>query len=1119
MNVADLLSRQAAATPQATAVIRGDLRLTYEGFESLVWGLCRHLRDNGLRAGETVGLHLDDPLLHLAAILALARSGLISVAVAVEGAGIDGGIRILARTGASRMIEADRSLDWGLPGPIALDPDCLLALASAPDDALRSAEHDGLLHYKTSSGTTGDPKIVAATHSGMIASIEREISAIGYPPGERYLTPVSLRFDGPRRRYLACLASGATAVLPFGGVGPDALFETIDRHDVRHFSCVPSQAYELAAALRPGRQRFPQMRCLRLSAGPSDAPLHRLLRERLTSKILVSYGCTELGPMTVAPPELVASLPQTVGRPMPGIELQIVSTDDRPLSPGAVGLIRVRAEGMPQAYHDDAEATAKFFRNGWFYPGDLGRTNDEGLLFHMGRADGMMVMNGINIYPAEIEQAMLSHPAVRDAVAMPLKHRVANDVPVCGVVLNEGENLSERQLLAFAHGKLGSHRPRRIAVLDGIPRNEHGKVQRSALEQAIVSLLDADRSGAAKRSGREAPVDPDFDGEMRQLSLFATVTVRPPSWPDLARLDSWLGGLLGLDVSDEPAAVAMPKSDSRRLADAWLRRTLRLTRLLLQGARLPVFDEPRAIACRPDESRDGIWHARVAFPLVEELPNAAYGVAFKGAVHLNQWAMSRPVDAQNIQAFYALAEERVTTRLLPILRLGKSTLPVLRVAHRRSIPFTHLGAGVFQLGWGCKAQRMDRSVTGRDSAIGARLCGNKALTAALLRRAGLPAPVHRVVTDVPAAAAAAHRIGWPVVVKPADRERGEGVAIDIGADDQLEAAFESASALSRTKSVIVERQVPGHCHRLFMAHGRLLYAVKRLPMSIEGDGVSDVAALVNAEVARQSRLPPWDRSGIRSLDELARAAIARAGHSPSSIPAKGLLVPLRRIESTEWGGVDEDVTHLVHSENLRIALAASELFGLGMAGIDIISADIGRPWFENGAIVNEVNFAPLLGGGEISRSHIPAFLDEFVGGNGTIPVEVFAGGDAAWAAATRRWQVLKASGPGAYLSRADLTLAPSGEEWPMPFVGLYPRSRALVLSQRVQTIVLVVQTDEILATGLPLESISGLQIVDERLKPSTAPGGALPRERVDAVLAMLRAWRRSVSSPMTAKRQ
>ncbi|UCV15723.1 class I adenylate-forming enzyme family protein [Quatrionicoccus australiensis] len=492
MNVADLLARQAVKMPHATAVIQAERILSFAEFDALVWGLCRCFRENGLLVGDVVGVHVQNPLLHLATILALARSGMVSVAISTLGSDGQASRNILLRAAVSAVIDDAGSLNWGCQKQINLDPVHALNLQGEHDESLRVDLPNARMMLRTSSGTTGLPKIVEATHASMIASIRREIACIGYPVGERYLTPVALQFDGPRRRYLSCLASGATAVMPSGVPSFTSLFALIDQHDIRHFSCVPSQAYQMALSVPPGKQRFPQMRCFRLSAGPSEAQLHQFLRERLTPNICISYGCTELGPLTVAKPDLVTSKPQSVGYAMPGIELEIVSANDDPVPAGAVGIVRLRTEGMPAGYLGDPAATEKYFRNGWFYPGDLGSIAEDGLVFHLGRADDMMIMNGVNIYPAEIEQAMMSHPAVVDAVAMPLKHKVVNDIPVCVLALGAGQALSEQELLVFARRRLESHSPKRIFVLDEIPRNEHGKVKRPELIQTIVSRLQAE---------------------------------------------------------------------------------------------------------------------------------------------------------------------------------------------------------------------------------------------------------------------------------------------------------------------------------------------------------------------------------------------------------------------------------------------------------------------------------------------------------------------------------------------------------------------------------------------------------------------------------------------------
>jgi hypothetical protein len=194
---------------------------------------------------------------------------------------------------------------------------------------------------------------------------------------------------------------------------------------------------------------------------------------------------------------------------------------------------------------------------------------------------------------------------------------------------------------------------------------------------------------------------------------------------------------------------------------------------------------------------------------------------------------------------------------------------------------------------------------------------------------------------------------------------------------------------------------------------------------------------------------------------------------------------LRRIESTAWGGTDEDVTADIHPENVRVALAAAELLGLDVAGIDIVSPDIAVPWHRNGAIINEVNFAPLLGGGEISRRSIGEYLHRLLGGNGLIPVHAFLGGEAAWLAALDRRQASGDDRAGVFVTSAERTLDGNGQDRPMPFTSLYRRARALLLSRQVQALILVVQTDEFLDTGLPVECLDSL----------VEAGGALHQHR------------------------
>jgi len=582
------------------------------------------------------------------------------------------------------------------------------------------------------------------------------------------------------------------------------------------------------------------------------------------------------------------------------------------------------------------------------------------------------------------------------------------------------------------------------------------------------------------------------------------VLFKPPTRQNAARMAAWLALLSG-DQGIEDATDAAPQALDEQ-ADSWLQSVLRFALTLLHVARVPLFAGSAQTSRRQDPTRGERWQGTLSFSNAEALPAGSLKDLLQLAHKIAEWANTAdPADASMREVLFVRVDHEIVKRHANLIFGGKSTFEVLRAAWESGVPFRLVGSGIYQLGWGERARKIDRSTTDRDSVFGRRLTGNKRVTAQLLREAGLPAPRHQVARTAEKARRIADRLGYPVVVKPADCERGEGVSVDLDAGS-LEDAFVAALELSPGKQVLVEQQIEGVCHRLFICAGRLLYAVRRLPTGVYGDGDSTVRALVERERERQSLIPPWKRSPI-ALDELALQTLTRDGQLPDSVPAKGDFVRLRRIETTAWGGVDEEVTHDLHPDNLRIALDATALMNLEVAGVDVISPDITRPWYENGAVINEVNYAPLLGGGEISRRYLSAYLDRLLVNKGRIPVEAFVGGEAAWSAAEARWRELCEQGHAAFLSSAERTVAPSGQTHAMSLgMGLYERTRGLSLRHDVGALVLVVQTDEFLTRGVPLGPIDRVEFVDEGV--SQYPDGSLrvDRARLDELNERLSAW-------------
>lgn len=548
-----------------------------------------------------------------------------------------------------------------------------------------------------------------------------------------------------------------------------------------------------------------------------------------------------------------------------------------------------------------------------------------------------------------------------------------------------------------------------------------------------------------------------------------------PEGASAAELDAWLA-TLGIVVGPIQSTDALQGHP----AGAWLWRVLLLARGLLQAARLPVFDDPYIQRIHRHPAVDGRWACQARFPCVEFVSPQCHELAFRGAARHAAWTVGRPLNDASRRAWFASLEAEVVAPVSPLVMGGKGTIPIMRAAHAMGVPFMHVGLGTFHMGWGSAARSLSRSATSGDSALGARMADSKWSTARLLEIAGLPAPRHHLVNAWPDALAAARSIGWPVVVKPADLERGEGVTVNVEDEAQLQLAFDHALSLSRRGQVIVEQQVAGVCHRVFISHGRMLYAVKRMPMSVSGDGKRTIAELVADALASDTLRPPWERSGIQPIDELALSNLARAGWAPDDTPPAQTWVPLRRIESTAWGGVDEDVSALIHPDNIEAALRATSLVGLEVAGVDIITPDIAQPWHATGAIINEVNYAPLLGGGEISRSHLPEFIRRLMGKRlGRIPVEAYVGGAEAQRVAEARWRELNAQGLRCSHVDAGGVRDPDGAAVHQAGASsITRRTRALLVDARVDAVVIAMTPEALRRQGMPAPGVRLTHVAD-----------------------------------------
>lgn len=582
-----------------------------------------------------------------------------------------------------------------------------------------------------------------------------------------------------------------------------------------------------------------------------------------------------------------------------------------------------------------------------------------------------------------------------------------------------------------------------------------------------------------------APLGLGFRHGLEQPCLVFDLSVRAPAGVSWEGLDDWLKRVFLLDA---PASVRpIGAADGEGLVMALAERVLVLARLLLQMGRAPAFELGRVLHIRP--SAQGHFVLSLAAPCAGEgLRVATVKVHQQVAALLQEWCDGK-LRTLSPDAVCERLDAVMVQPLATTVAAGRSTIHLLRAAHGQRLPFCYLGGGQYQVGWGGRAVRLLSSGVGSDSAIGARVAQNKQTAATLLRLAGLPAPEHLLANTAEQALQAARRLGWPLVVKPLDRDRGEGVTVDIRDEPGLLQAFESARALSQR--VLVERMVAGHCHRILVVKGRMLYCLKRLPKSVVGDGQQSVADLVvAANTAEQTKLW-WERAKPFPRDELAARLLSHQGMGWDSVPAQDARVFLRPLQTDPWGGDVEDLTEQIHPDNLDLAVRAARLFGLDVAGIDLITPDISEPWHCNGSILNELNSSPLMGGSPLSRRTTPIYLSQLLPSGGRIPVTVVVGGDAAGWGEAALLQA-QANGGGCYVTSHLRTLNPQGRPLALRGTSLLDRAQALLLDTAVDELVLLVMTDELLHLGLPVDMIDRLIVRGNGLLDHRNPNLTVP---------------------------
>jgi acyl-CoA synthetase (AMP-forming)/AMP-acid ligase II len=358
------------------------------------------------------------------------------------------------------------------------------------------AEDDPAVILYTS-GTSGRPKGAVHSHRNLMAVIEyhryNDAAAAAFgdpadPRSRRYLLALPLfHIAGLHNLAVARLATGSTVVMHLGGFDPERVLRLIERERVTNWGAVPTMASRLMKVGDLSGYDLSSLTAFALASAPSSPAFHERLRRDLpfATNLANSYGMTEsCTAASVATPIDLAEVPDTVGRPIPSVQIEVRDPDGQPLPDGEEGEICLRSQfNMLGYWRDDAATDATIRADRWLHTGDIG-VMENGRIRLSSRRSDLIIRGGENVYPAEVEAVLAEHAGVRESVVLGVANADLGQEVAAVVVVDEPEELTEAQLHSFAAESLAHFKvPTRWRITsEALPRNPTGKVVRREVQ-------------------------------------------------------------------------------------------------------------------------------------------------------------------------------------------------------------------------------------------------------------------------------------------------------------------------------------------------------------------------------------------------------------------------------------------------------------------------------------------------------------------------------------------------------------------------------------------------------------------------------------------------------------
>ncbi|MGV9294036.1 long-chain-fatty-acid--CoA ligase [Amycolatopsis sp. NPDC003676] len=510
LNLSVLLEDSARNHPDRTALVLDEKRMTYREVDAAASQVANLLAERGIASGDKVALSCPNRPEFAIVYYGILKAGAIVVPLNVLLKRREIAYH-LADAGAVAYFcfEGSAELPIGQEGRQAFDDvaavEHFFLIAAAPETSTAAETlHEALAGQPETfesagteatdtavilytSGTTGQPKGAELSHGNTMLNVLTLNRILrNRPAGDSHVVclPLFHTFGATAQLHAGFSTAATLHLVPRFDAG--RVVRLMSEEDITFFAGVPTMWWGLLRELGPDVDVARIVKNLRIGmcgGAPLPVELIKEIDTRLGVRVIEAYGLSETSPLATIGDPGAPPRPGSIGKPVWGVQLKLIKSDWTEVTgPGEVGEIAVRGHNVMKGYHGRPEATADAIRDGWFRTGDLARRDDDGWYYIVDRAKDMIIRGGYNVYPREIEEVLLTHPAVSLVAVVGVPHDSHGEEVKAFVIPRDGAEVTPRELVEWSKEQMAGYKyPRLVEIVDSLPTTATGKILKRRL--------------------------------------------------------------------------------------------------------------------------------------------------------------------------------------------------------------------------------------------------------------------------------------------------------------------------------------------------------------------------------------------------------------------------------------------------------------------------------------------------------------------------------------------------------------------------------------------------------------------------------------------------------------